>query len=211
MEVQTEEGNLWVHCNNSGSMMGLLRPGNEVLISPSSNPKRKLPYTLELVRSNGTWVGVNTLTPNRLLRGAWERGLLEEVKGYSSFHPEAQVGENRIDALLSAPGRRLWIEAKNVTLVEFDVAFFPDAITHRGQRHLHRLMTLAAEGERTACFYLVQREDARCFGPADFIDPEYAELFWEAVNTGVEIWPYRATISSNGISLGPRLPLVRRS
>ena len=209
VEVETRQGALWVHCNNSGSMMGLMRPGNRVLISPAAGPRRKLPYTLELVRSNGTWVGINTLVPNRLLRRAWELGLLPETVGYGSFHPEVQLGGSRIDALLSSPSKRLWIEAKNVTLVEFDVAYFPDAVTKRGQRHLEKLMALAAEGERAACFYLVQRQDARCFGPADFVDPKYAELFWKALELGVEIWPYKARISTEGISLGPRLALFR--
>lgn len=210
IEVQNAKGGaFWVHCNNSGSMLGLLRPGNEVLISPSVSARRKLPYTLELVRSNGIWVGVNTLVPNRVLRRAWEGQLLEGVRGYSRFHAEVQVGPSRIDALLTAPGKRLWIEAKNVTLVEFDVAWFPDAPTKRGQRHLQSLMTLAAEGERAACFFLVQRGDARCFGPADFIDPDYAELFWRAVRAGVKMWPYLAHVGPGGISLGARLPLVK--
>lgn len=209
VEVEARAGIFWVHCNNSGSMMGLLRPGNQVIASPAQRPGRKFPYTLELVRSNSTWVGINTLTPNRVLRRAWERGLLPEAHGYGKFYPEVQVGENRIDALLSSPGKRLWIEAKNVTLVEYDVAYFPDAVTQRGQRHLQKLMALAAEGERAACFYLVQRQDARCFAPADFVDPRYAELFWKAMEMGVEIWAYTALVSPEGISLGPRLPLVR--
>lgn len=209
VEVEAEEGTFWVHCNNSGSMMGILSPGNEVLISPARRPGRKLPYTLELVKANGVWVGVNTLTPNRVLQAAWQRGLMPEAAGYEGFHPEVEIGGSRIDALLSGPGHRLWVEAKNVTLVEFEVASFPDAVTQRGQRHLQRLMALAAERERSACFYLVQRSDARCFSPADFVDPAYAELFWRAVEAGVEIWPYMALVGPEGISLGRRLPLVR--
>jgi len=27
VEVEAEEGRFWVHCNNSGTMLGLLRPG----------------------------------------------------------------------------------------------------------------------------------------------------------------------------------------
>lgn len=208
VEVETERGTLWVHCNNSGSMMGLLRQGNQVIASPAFGAGRKLPYTLELVRSNGVWVGINTLTPNKLLRKAWERGLLPEANGYAKFHPEVQVGASRIDALLTSPGKRLWIEAKNVTLVEYEVAYFPDAVTQRGQRHLQKLMALASEGERAACFYLVQRQDALCFGPADFVDQKYAELFWKALEMGVEMWAYKALVDPRGISLGPRLPLV---
>jgi len=38
------------HCPNTGSMMGLLDKGNEVWISYHSDPKRKLKYTLEMIK-----------------------------------------------------------------------------------------------------------------------------------------------------------------
>jgi sugar fermentation stimulation protein A len=143
-----------------------------------------------------------------MLHLAWKAGLLAEAAAYERFHREAVMGGSRLDALLTSPGRRLWVEAKNVTLVECEVACFPDAVTQRGQKHLGELMALAREGERAACFYLIQREDARAFAPADFIDPAFADLFWEALDAGVEAWPYRAVVSPEGIGLGPRLPLA---
>ena len=207
VEVQAGGERVWVHSNNSGSMLGLLRPGVTVLISPALRPGRKLLYTLELVRVDSIWVGVNTLVPNRLLHRAWQAGLLPELSGYDHFKQEARSGESRLDAFLEGPRGPLWIETKNVTLVEDEVACFPDAATLRGQKHLRELIHLAEEGVRTACFYLIQRTDARCFAPADFIDPAFAGLFWEALENGVEMWPYQALVSPDGIGLGPRLPL----
>lgn len=63
------------HTNNTGSMLGLLRPGAPVLLSPAQNPDRKLRWTLELVwcggwtpgERRGFWAGVNTAVPNRML------------------------------------------------------------------------------------------------------------------------------------------------
>ena len=201
---------LTVHTNNSGSMLGLLRPGMEVFISPAASAGRKLPYTLELVRHWGDWVGVNTHTPNRLLRKAWEAGAMPELAGYSRYLPEASWGQSRLDARLSGPQGDFWIEAKNVTMVEDGVACFPDAVTERGQKHLVELMVLAAHGARVGVFLAVQRPDGECFGPADFIDPRFAELFWQAVDAGVEFFPHVVHASPRGIALGRRLPLVRR-
>ena len=207
VQVEAAGEEFWVHCNNSGSMLGLLRPGSKVLISPASSQDRRLPCTLELVACDSIWVGVNTLVPNRLLQQAWKAGVLPEVGGYEYYKSEAKTGLSRLDAMLSGPKGSLWVETKNVTLVEEGVAYFPDAVTSRGQKHLRELIHLAHEGVRVACFYLVQRADARCFGPADFIDPQFAALFWEAKKAGVEMWPYRAVVSQEGIGLGPRLPL----
>ncbi|WP_243547402.1 DNA/RNA nuclease SfsA [Pseudodesulfovibrio tunisiensis] len=197
------------HTNNTGAMSGLLRPGSRALLSPASNPARKLKWTLEALAFHDTLVGVNTLTPNRMLKRAWETGAIPELRGYATFQPEAKIGDSRLDAHLTSDGPDLWVECKNVTLVEDDVARFPDAVTVRGQKHLHELMTLARTGARVALFLLIQRNDAHCFGPADFVDEEYARLFYEALNTGVEAWPFVAEITDSGIALGQRLDVVK--
>ena len=95
-------------------------------------------------------------------------------------------------------------------MVEDDAACFPDAASERGRKHLRELMDIAAHSERAAMFYLVQRPDGHCFAPADFIDPEYAGLFVEALTAGVEMYPFRAVVTTAGIDLGPRLPLSPR-
>ncbi|HOV85286.1 MAG TPA: DNA/RNA nuclease SfsA [Syntrophobacteraceae bacterium] len=210
VEVETQEGRTWVHCNNSGSMLGLLRPGSPVLVSPAPGRGRILAHTLELIRVGGIWVGVNTLVPNRVLRVAWEMGLLPELEGCDSFQNEARSGDSRLDARIRGAAGTVWVEAKNVTLVENETAYFPDAATTRGQKHLRELAALTRCGDRCACFYLIQRQDARCFSPADFIDPAFAEIFWKALDAGVEVWPYQARVSPEGIGLGPRLPLSKR-
>ncbi|GAU09420.1 sugar fermentation stimulation protein [Desulfoplanes formicivorans] len=208
VEARLDGRQVWAHTNNSGSMLGLLRPDMEILLSPAANPARKLPYTLELVSPWGEWIGVNTLTPNRLLKKVWEQGLIAELRQYVTYKAEARVGHSRLDARLDGPKGTFWIEAKNVTLVEDGVACFPDAVTLRGQKHLEELILLAGQGARVGCFYLVQRPDGECFGPADFIDPEFARLFYLAVQAGVEMLPFEARVSPRGIGLGKRLQVV---
>ena len=144
-----------VHCNNSGSMTGLLRIGAQIIVSKAPRTGRRFPYTLEMIRCGDVWVGVNTLVPNRLLRRAWEEGLLPELNDYTEFKPEASCGESRLDARLSGPRGVLWVEAKNVTLVEDDTAAFPDAVTSRGLKHLGELTARVHNGDRAACFYLL--------------------------------------------------------
>ena len=218
---------LWVHSNNSGSMLGLTLPGSPVLASPAANPNRKLKYTQECVwlaqtatpenpgilpiprqSACGFWVGVNTSVPNRMLEAAFYAHRLHFAKGYTSLVREAKRGQSRLDGLLTGPGLPpLWVECKNVTMVEDDAACFPDAASERGQKHLRELMDIVAQGERAAMFYLVQRPDGHCFAPADFIDSDYARLFYEAKACGVEMYPYRALVSKEGIDLGGLIPL----
>lgn len=207
INAQINENPVAAHTNNSGSMLGLLRPGREILLSRSDNPKRKLAYTLELVRHDGFWVGVNTLIPNRMLKLAWQERLIPELDGYETFRSEAVIGQSRIDACLEGPRGKMWVEAKNVTLVEDERACFPDAVSKRAARHIREMMILSRAGHRVACFCLVQRPDCRCFGPADFIDPFFARLFRLAADNGMEILAYRTMIKETGIRLGERLPV----
>ena len=221
VEILAQGQSMWVHSNNSGSMLGLLQRGNRVLVSLSSNPKRKMPGTLELIESRGSFVGVNTSVPLKLLQAAFKEGKLPFAAGYTDFKAETFVPQElaacsatekvRLDALISAVGKApIWVECKNVTLVEDEVAAFPDARTERGQKHLRALINLVQNGQRAVCFYLVQRSDGHCFGPADYIDEKYAELFWQAIEAGGEVYPFRAQISRQGIGLGELLPLVGR-
>lgn len=209
---------VWVHTNNTGAMQGLLACGNRVLVSKAANPARKMAYTLEFIEAEGVWCGVNTGMPNRLLKAAFEAGELIFARDYTCLKMECALpaelslqGESsRLDAFFSGGGQPdLWCECKNVTLVENGVARFPDAATLRGRKHLRQLMRLRSEGLRAACFFLVQRCDATAFAPAAAIDPEYARLFWAAVDNGVEMYPYTTTIYEDGLDLGAIIPLKR--
>ncbi len=198
------------HTNNTGSMLGLLRPGARALLSESDNPARKLKHTLEMVECGGLWAGVNTSAPLRLLRAAFKAGRLEDAAGYGAFRSEVGFGDSRLDALLEGPRGRLWVECKNVTLVEDGgVAQFPDAVTERGRKHLWALARAVESGDRAALFFCAQRGDAACFGPAWAVDPAYGEALQEVLDKGVELWAYRALVTPRGLDLGPRLPLVR--
>lgn len=204
------------HTNNTGSMLGLLRPGTLALLSPAANPDRALKWTLEALALPGghrglapAWVGVNTLTPNRLLAAAWKAGLLPGAAGYARMTPEAKTGDSRLDARFDNDhGPPLFVECKNVTLVEDGQAQFPDAASERGRKHLLELTRLAGEGCRAALFFLVQRPDGDCFAPAEAIDPAYAEGLATALAAGVQAWAWRARITEAGIHLAERLALA---
>ena len=209
-DVELEDGStITVHCPNSGSMMGCAIPGSRVFLSRSSNPGRKYPFTWELVATDGFWAGINTGLPNHLTRAAIEDGTVSELQGYETIRPEVPYGEHsRIDLLLENPGRRCYVEVKNVTLVEQGRALFPDAVTTRGQKHLNELMRVVAEGDRGVIFFTVQRGDGDSVSPADDIDPEYGRLLRLALANGVEALAYRAEVTPEEIRLTKRLPVI---
>lgn len=205
--VELDGREVAAHTNNTGTMLGLLRPGSPVLISPAVNPARKLAWTVEALglwgRGGFFWVGVNTSVPNRLLSALFYANLLPWAYGYTSLKREAVYGESRLDGVFCGQGMpELWVECKNVTLVEDDVAAFPDAVTARGTKHLHTLMDIRASGRRAAMLYIIQRPDGACFSAADYVDLAYAKTLKEAVRRGVEIYPVVVHIREDGICYG---------
>ena len=208
-EVELLDGQVVIaHTPNTGSMRQCAVPGHRVLLSGSANPARKLPYTWELVEVNGCWADVNTQRANRVVEEALRTRMIAEFAG-CTVRPEFPWGASRFDFLLERGGERTLLEVKNVTLCCGEhLACFPDAVTARGQKHLHGLLQAKGEGWRTAVLFLVQRGEAAAFTPADAIDPEYGRLLREAVAGGVEALAYRTRVTPQMVTIDRALPVT---
>ena len=113
------------------------------------------------------------------------------------------------DFLLANAADQCFVEVKNVTLAEKDVALFPDAVTERGTKHLRHLMDVVRHGHRAVMLFLVSRGDCVHFRPAKTIDPLYAKTLLDASQNGVEILVYRTRIEPPEVHLDSRLDYFR--
>lgn len=202
------------HCANTGSMLGLAEPGLETWLSLVDNPRRKLRYSWEMIRTaSGArgLVGINTAHPNGIVAEAIQTGHITELAGYANIRREVKYGENsRIDILLEADDvPPCYVEVKNVHFLRRGgVAEFPDSITKRGTKHLRELTGIAESGGRAVMLYLVQRGDCDSFSLAADIDPAYAEAFGAARNSGVEALCYACRLDQQEIRLDRHLPIT---
>ena len=208
-DVRLDDGTtVTAHCANTGSMMQVSEPGSPVMLSEAENPKRKTRWDWQLVKVNGLWAGINTSVPNILLREGFEGGIIEAFSGYDTIKMEVPYGEkhSRAGAMLTGQSGTLYVEAKNVTLVENGRALFPDAVTSRGLKHLDELALMVRQGRRAAMFFLSQRMEAESIGIATRIDPEYTERINAVIDQGVEIIAWKAKVAPEGIFLDRELP-----
>jgi sugar fermentation stimulation protein len=190
------------HCANPGSMLGLATPGTRVLLSRSADPKRKLPWSWELLDLDGAMVGINTGHPNGIVAEAITGGLVPELSGYETLKREVRYGKNsRVDMLLTGGGRPdCYVEVKNVHLMrQAGLAEFPDSVTARGAKHLAELGDMVEAGHRAVMMFLVQRTDCDRFALAADIDPAYAAAFAIARERGVEALVYACDITPEAI------------
>ena len=198
------------HCPNTGSMMGLLDQGNEVYITKNDDPKRKLKYTLEIIRVKKKLVGINTHFANKIAFHGLSNDLIKEVANNDNIKPEVFFDkETRFDFLIEKNKEKVFVEVKNVTLFRNEkIAEFPDAITSRGSKHLRALIDATKKGYKTYLLFLVQIEGVESFKIAKDIDKEYYENYLLAKKAGVIFLAYRCKISSKEIKIEKKIEII---
>ena len=195
------------HCPNTGSMMGLLKEGNQVWLSKSDNPMRKLKYTLQIIEDKNSKIGVNTHLTNKIVLYALNNKKIESFKNIKYIKQEVNFGKNtRFDFMVSDEKKKSFIEVKNVTLSrKKSVAEFPDAVTSRGLKHIKELIKAKKKGFDIYLLFLIQRDDCNNFNLAKDIDPEYCELLVKAVKKNLNVLCYDCKFSSKGIKLNRKI------
>lgn len=202
-----------IHCPNTGSMKRCVVENSPCWYSISENPKRKYPFTLELVTTvSGHLAGVNTGRANTLVKEAIEDGVIVELQGYATIQAEVKYGDerSRIDFLLSGNGMNdCYVEVKSVTLaMDNGRGLFPDSVSERGTKHLRELMAMVSQGHRAVLVFCVQHAGIDTVSPADDIDPVYGSTLRQAIQAGVEVLTYGAEITSESITLTQPLSLL---
>jgi len=198
------------HCPNTGSMKGLLNKDSDVYLLPNNDPKRKLKYGLEIIKSRKNLVGVNTHMANRIVQHALKKNLIKELKNCNLIKPEVFFSkETRFDFLIEKNRQKSFLEVKNVTFFRnTDTAEFPDAVTARGTKHLLALIDAIKKGYKSYLLFLVQIQNMEKFKIAKDIDSEYYDNYLKAKKAGVNFLAYRCDISSKKIFIDKKLKII---
>ena len=210
VDVKLKKEIVTAHCANTGSMKGLLSEGNEVYLLPNNDPKRKLKYGLEIIKTRKNLVGVNTHMANKITQHALENNLINELKNNDLIKPEAFFNkETRFDFLIEKNKQKCFLEVKNVTLFrDKNTAEFPDAVTSRGSKHLLELISAIKKGYKAYLLFLVQIQNMKKFKIAKDIDAEYYKNYILAKKAGVNFLAYRCNISSKKIFIDKKLKII---
>jgi len=209
-DIKVNKNIVTAHCPNTGSMKGLLDRNNEVWISKNDNPKRKLKFTLEIIKVRKNLVGVNTHLANKIVHHGLSNNLINEIKNSQLVKPEVFFNSNtRFDFLVEKNKEKFFVEVKNTTLFREDkIAEFPDAITNRGSKHLKTLIDAIKKGYKSYILFLVQIQGMEYFKIAKDIDNEYYQNYLIAKKSGVNFLAYRCKISPKGIKIEKKIKII---
>ena len=195
-----------VHVKNTGRLGELLVPGAAAYLEKSANPNRKTAYDLVAVEKDGRVVNIDSQAPNAVAREWVENGGWAE--GVTGVRSEFVHGDSRFDLAYLHGGTRGLIEVKGVTLFDEDgMAYFPDAPTSRGAKHLHGLAEAAANGMEAGLCFVIMKEDAVGLTPNRRTDPDFTKALREAVDAGVRVVCAVCRVTADSCAITGTVPL----
>ena len=209
-DIKVNKEIIIAHCPNTGSMMGLLNENNDAWVLKNDNPKRKLKYTLQILKTSKNVIGVNTHLANKLVHEGLQNNTLLEFKNLDKIVTENFYNkETRFDFFVEKNKKKIFIEVKNVTLIrDGKTSEFPDAITTRGSKHIKTLIDARKKGYECYVLFLVQIENCKYFRIAKDIDKEYYENYKLAKKSGVKFIAYNCKVGSKEIKIDKKIVIL---
>lgn len=220
--VQIDGKEETVHVKNTGRCRELLLPGAQVMLQLSDNPNRKTAWDLIGVKKEGLgWVNMDSQAPNRVVME-----FLEKQPGITYIRPEYRYGDSRVDFYFErlaangkdpggeqqtngAPGepRQCLMEVKGVTLERDGIAYFPDAPTERGVKHIRELMAAVGAGIPAAIFFVIQMAGVDRFVPNDDTHPAFGQALREAAAAGVRVLAFDCAVTPDSLEIRAPVPV----
>ena len=209
-DIKVNKEIIIAHCPNTGSMMGLLNENNDAWVLKNEDPKRKLKYTLQILKTSKNVIGVNTHLANKLVHEGLQNNTLLEFKNLDKIVTEKFYNkETRFDFLVEKNKKKIFIEVKNVTLIrDGKTSEFPDAITTRGSKHIKTLMDAHKKGYECYVLFLVQIENCKYFKIAKDIDNEYYVNYKLAKKSGVKFIAYNFKLGQKEIKIDKKFEIL---
>ena len=193
--VELEGKAVTVHVKNTGRCKELLPEGATVYLAAAKDPARKTPYDLvavEKVRPDGTtlFINMDSQAPNAIA-AEWlpESGLFSAD---ATFRREVTHGDSRFDFCITdksgnGEGITAYLEVKGCTLEREGIAYFPDAPTERGVKHIRELTALAKAGHPAYILFVTQMKGVTALRPNDETHPAFGDALRKAREAGVHI------------------------
>lgn len=195
------------HVKNTGRCKELLLPGATVYLAESPNPQRKTRYDLVCVESRGYVINMDSQAPNPVFaEWAQKGGFAEEL---TELRQEVTYGASRFDFAFMHHGIPGFVEIKGVTLFDEDNhAFFPDAPTERGVKHLHELIAARKEGYEAALCFVIQRDNVVSVSPNDATHPTFGIALAEAAAAGVRLVAAVCHVTPESMTITHTVPVT---
>jgi len=180
------------HVKNTGRCKELLVDNAVVFVEESFSQNRKTKFSLVSVIKNNLLINMDSQAPNKVVY-EWLKngGLFDDLTFLKS---EVKFKSSRFDFYAERNDKKIFIEAKGVTLEEDGVVRFPDAPTQRGVKHIFELCEAVKQGYEAYIIFVVQMKGAVWFEPNYKTHPEFGAALKMAHEQGVNIFAFDCNV-----------------
>lgn len=107
--------------------------------------------------------------------------------------------KSRFDFFVEDGKHKVFIEVKGVTLEKDGIAYFPDAPTERGIKHIQELEKSLNEGYEAIILFVIQMEKVTKFKPNDETHKAFGDALRKASASGVKVLAMNCLITSDSM------------
>ena len=194
------------HVKNTGRCKELLIPDTNVYLEIAENPDRKTKYDLITVEKNNTLVNIDSQAPNKVIEEWLKKGKIFSKKAV--IKREFTYKKSRFDFYVEDGKRKAFIEVKGVTLERDGIAYFPDAPTERGVKHIQELQSSLKEGFEAYIIFVIQMKNIKELRPNDVTHQAFGDALREASKAGVKILALDCIIKPDSIIVDQQIAVV---
>lgn len=201
------------HCPTTGRIGNIELSARPCLLSKSSDPKRKTPYTVEAISlnlkddNNKSWIGINQNAANRYVEYFLVNGGFEDmISSKNKVLREQKLGISKLDFLVGDTYIEVKTPLQNIQLDYPDYIktkqVTPFSSTDRFVKHITELGNSLKDNQRAIllnCFIydnpgFVTRQKSTNY-------EEVKLAFEKSIALGVETWQANFKIDHNGVKL----------
>ena len=194
------------HVKNTGRCEELLRTDAVIYVEKNETATRKTPYTLIAVEKNGILFNIDSYAPNIAAKEWIANGGLGFIPNI--LKSETVYGNSRFDLYYEYGMRKGFIEVKGVTLERNGIAYFPDAPTLRGVKHIEELRNAKTYGYDAMILFIAQFSPVTAFSPNRETHPAFADALIEAEKAQVEILCMDTAVTPDSMVIGNKIPVI---
>lgn len=195
--VVTDRGEEICHVKNTGRCRELLIPDARIWVQRNDSPKRKTALDLIAVDKGGRMINMDSQAPNQVAQ-EWVRDSHRFFKD-GVLRREVRYRNSRFDLYLEEGEKKMFLEVKGVTLEQNGTAFFPDAPTERGVKHIEELISCTKDGYQAGILFIVQMKGIHCLRPNDRTHPAFGEALRRASLAGVQVTALDCLVTPDSI------------
>ena len=199
------------HVKNTGRCRELLIPGVTVYLDEPKGINRKTKYDLVAVEKtlpSGEIILINmdSSAPNDAASEFLLAGNL--FPSATSIRREITKGNSRFDFCIEEDEKTTYLEVKGVTLEKDRIAYFPDAPTERGVKHIDELVKLKKSGFGAAILFVIQMKGIDEFRPNDLMHKAFGDALRRANSEGVRVLAYDSVVTPDSIKIDRPIKIV---